>query len=347
MLFSLRYGESPFTLKTMAWALGLSSVFVVSAIYLGWALFDITTYGAWSFFNDDVPANKRWFQAAISVLPMFAFVAAAVDRDKLSARFFGGSDTYYDLAYQIGYGVFLIVHSRVFENTGLFMMSGFLVTLVPNERKMAFVLGLALCAAFVLGYLGNLGATHGAMLIFILFIAVSAWLAFVAMVEILSALRWHDAGDVAIVAGLVCIAAIGLVLALIIPFLMVFVLYAIMVLTPESVSNDWVNLVGPFRGGGVPAAIVLSIACIPPLLPTLWIMCRGLGTLIARNTPMMSRFIAELKVSEGPLNQSGFDNLMRPYRNANVLGFGVSTVATFALLAAALWILSTVFTVTG
>ncbi|WP_170399552.1 hypothetical protein [Ruegeria arenilitoris] len=345
--FSRRYDATPFTLKTAAWAIGLSSGFVTSAIYLGWAMFDITTIGEWSFFKPDVPEGKRWFQTAVSVVPMILLVVAAADRDTISERFPDAVKPHYDFIVIVSFFAFVVLHMIYFGNNGLLTLSIPLVMLFPSERLMALLGITCAYAGVALGYLGETSATQGAMVVFILIVAVVTWLAFVATVEILSALRWYDSGGAMILVGMIGSVAIGLMLALIAPIVMVFVLFAIMTTTPEQVHSDWVNIVGVFREGGTQAAVMLGIACIPPLLPGLWFLGRGLGTLIARNTPMMPRFIKSLETVQGRLTQSQMDDMMRPYRRAYTVGFTAASVLVLTLFAAEFWLLVNLLTAAG
>ncbi len=345
IMYSRRYGETPLTVQTVCWALGLASVFVTCAVYLGWAVFDITTLGNWRFLPPDLPATDRAIEAGSAIVPLLMFVIAAADARALQVRFFAGSPAVFGTIFQLAAGGFIYAHTQVFGNSGLIILSAGVYLLVSHQRQLMVGLLLALVGALMFGLVGTLGPTHVTMLVFILIVAVMTWLSFVGTVEIFSALRWYDPGPAVMVAGLLSSLVLGYLCAFAIPFLMVVVLYVIMMVIPDSLSGPWINMVGTFRTGGMPSAVMLALACLPPLFPALWYLGRGLGILIARNTPMMSRFVMDLSRSEGPLTRSGLRNLLRDHHRASWLGFSLATIACLGLLAGAVLMLGDRFVI--
>lgn len=343
--YSFRYDETPFTLKTASWAIGVACIFVTSAIYLGWLFFDITTIGAWSFFVEDVEWQDRAVHAGAAVIPMFLLLAAAADERRLSNRIFMGMDWLFGFLFRGALACMVWIHASLFQNTGLIMLSLGSLALVSHERKTALI-ALALGYALIFfGFVGDLSVTHQAIIVFIGIVAMMTFLSFVGTVEVLCTLRWYDSEQRTIFAGLVAIALWALACAFAIPIVMVLILFIVMQLTPDSVNADWVNMVGVFREGGLPASTMLAFACIPPLLPAMWFIRLGLGTLISRYTPMMTQFMKNLRKSEGALSETALDALLLNYRRAHFFGFTAAGAITVSLLAFLTRLLSLAFEV--
>lgn len=349
--YSLRYGERPITLRTVGWAIGLASLAVTTALYLGWVLFDITAIGDWSFFDKVAPAADRELQAAAAILPLFLLTYIAADIDALQRRFPWLRDGLYSTGFLWSLCLLIWLHMRGFDNNGAILFAAGTALFPAPERKLTMILFFALIILAipvgVLGYMAFFNATTATIAVFMGLVAAMTLLSFITTVEILSALRWYASGAVMILAGYSLALCVGVVLFMAVPLAMVFLLYAIMTLTPESFSAAWVNMVGLFRTGGTPAAMMLAIACLPPLLPPVWFLFRGLGNFMARRLPMIGKLITSLGQITGAMTRDDFNSFVRTHRVAFMAGYGGAAALTLALISALVWLFVQTYAVQG
>jgi len=345
LAYSRRYGERLLTLETFCWAFGIASIVLVIAIYAGWAFFDITTIGAWSFFKEDVSATGRAVHAITAVIPLLLFVALAAEERFLTYRFFGGSDVLFAFVFRMLFAGWLLLHVEVYINNGLLILAAGALVLVSESRGFALGLIAAGFCAIVAGYMGDLGPVHHVLIAFILVSTGFTLVSFATTVAVYAALRWYDAGNLTILFSLIGLVLFAMVCAYVTPIVMVFLLFGVMTVTPESVHADWVNTVGVFREGGLQAATMLAIACMTPLLPPAWYLGRGLGALLARFTPVMPRLIDGLKNGGSTLALAEVDTLFGHYRRAHFLGYAAGAVVTLTFLTLAVTRLAQVLTV--
>ncbi len=347
--YSRRYGERRLTLRTVGWAIGLASLAMTMAVYLGWALFDITTIGGWSFFDKETPTADRALQAAAALLPLFLLTYIAADIEAVQRRFPWFRDGLFSTGFMWSFCLLIWLHMRGFDNNGAIILATGIALFPAPERRLTMILLFALIILAIpvgaLGYMAFFNATTAAMVVFMGLVAVMTLLSFTATVEILSALRWYASGGAMILAGYSLALAVGVVLFMATPLMMVFLLYAIMMLTPESVSAPWVNMVGLFRTGGAPAAMMLAIACLPPLLPPVWFLLRGLGNFLARRLPMIGKLVTRLGQITGQMTRDDFNAFVHTHRIAFMAGYAGAAALTLALIAALVWMFVQVYAV--
>ncbi len=341
--YSFRYGETPFKLETVCWTLGIATVFTISSIYLGWALFGIDI-GNWNFFEANVSPVNRALETTTTLIPLLIFVVLAADEKAITDRFFMGLSGLFGLAYYGCFVVYITIHTHLFHNSGLILLTAGMVVLAGKERKLGLLCIAGLGIIVILNFFDTLSPTHSGIIVFIALVTLMTWISFVATVEIFSALRWYDASNFAILSGIIGSLVVAVLCALIIPFAMVFVIYIIMEFTADSLNADWVDLVGVFRESSMESMAMLALACMPPFLPALWLIAKGLGTAIARSTPMMKNFIEGLRSINGELTKTTYINLLKPYNMAYMLGFSLSTTITIMLFATLLFMLIQIFT---
>ncbi|WP_425071958.1 hypothetical protein [Sagittula sp. S175] len=329
---SYRYRrEAPFDLKPVAWALGLSGLFVTTALCLGWLIWDIPGYGGWNYFTDNLSFAARLPQTLVTIGCMLGFVlyAGAIEWEGILPP---SEDQLRNNLYSLAFLVFFFGHKQIFGDHGLILFTAPLLLLVPQTRGRVLPIAVIGLLAIAFGILFNQSPSLRAILVAILVIAVMTWVAWTIAVEVLATVKWYDpepllilAGHaVAIVAGLLCAIAAPLLTLALLPYVV-----------PDAVVGE-TDITAPFRNHTPGALITLAIACSAPLIPALNFLLRGLGDAIANATPAMKSFLHKLETTTGELDRQGLHTLFAPYRKANALGFAVATVIVAQIYAALL-----------
>ena len=173
-------------------------------MYLGWALFDLTSIGGWSFFDTGTPPADRALQAA-AILPLLLMTDISADINALQRRFPWLRDGLSSTGFLGSLCLLICMHMRGFDNNGAILLTTGIALFPVPERKLVLIslfAGLSLAIPLgLIGYVPFLNATMAAIVVFMGLVAAMILLSSVVTVEIPSALRWYASGAAMILAG--------------------------------------------------------------------------------------------------------------------------------------------------